>query len=631
MIFQMHTRLFDMKQTGRLLRWGGWFTLANTLLALLISTRYFAMLTTPESPMAWAYLLSMPPGHMAMLAFAPFLLFFLPVAFFGPVRRLAKGLLIGVATLGLTTLVIDTIVFSQYRFHISPIYLDMIIKGGNQIIGFSTQTWVMGISAIVLLLLCEVGLAHLLWKHLDTISAKRRGFSVSMVLVALLLGSNLIHVWADAHYDRSVTTLTRYYPILYPATAKSFMAKQGWIDHEAYRKEQMLKGSSSSGSLNYPLAALDIQPPEKKLNVLILVLDSWRYDAMTPEITPGIDAFSKTATMASQHYSGGNATRMGIFTLFYGLPGSYWHAFQSNQTGPVLMTTLLENDYKTGIFASAPLNSPEFDRTVFADVKEFPIETPGATTAERDIEITRRWLSWLDSHEKKDAEDPFFGFLFLDSLHGYQYPADYPRLFQPAWESVNYLVLNNETDPTPFRNLYNNVAHFQDSLITQILDDLKNRNLLDETVVIITGDHGQEFNDNKKNFWGHNGNFTEAQTRVPFILRWPGKKPETIANRTSHMDVPPTLMANILGCTNPPDTYSSGRDLLAADNPPLTSLLMGSYSSFALYDFEKERITVQKAGGLYDVYDGEYNERPHAELDAPAVLEAMKEMSRFYR
>lgn len=627
----MRTPLFNIRKTGTLLRWGGWFTLANACLAILISTRYVTMLTAPESPLAWAYILSMPPGHMAMLAFVPFFLVFLPLSFLIPAGRLARGLLIGMATLGLTLLAIDTFVFAQYRFHLSPIYLDMLLKGGNQIIGFSAQTWVMGISAILMLLLCEVGLAHLVWKHLDTISGKRRGLAVSVGMVSLLLGSNLIHIWADAHYDRSVTTLTRYYPVLYPATAKGFMARHGWIDREAYRKEQMLKGSASSGALHYPLAPLRMQPLEKKMNVLIVVLDSWRYDAMTPEITPGIHAFSKTATTLSRHYSGGNATRMGIFTLFYGLPGTYWHAFQGNHTGPVLMTSLLKNNYQTGIFASAPLNSPEFDRTVFADVKDLPIETPGETTDERDVEITRRWLSWLDTHEKKEKEAPFFGFLFLDSLHGYQAPSDAPKPFQPAWEAVNYLLLNNDTDPVPFRNFYNNIARFQDSLVTRVLDDLRQRNLLDHTVVIITGDHGQEFNDNHKNFWGHNGNFTEAQTRVPFILYWPGKTPETVDERTSHMDVAPTLMANLLGCTNLPETYSSGRDLFSEGTEPLTRLLMASYSSFALYDFSKARITVQKPGGLYDVYDESYNERPHADLDAPAVLAAMKEMSRFYR
>ena len=629
----MRTHVFDLKQAGKLLRWGGWFTLTNMIVALLISTRYFAMVTMPESPMAWAYLITMPPGHMAMLAFIPFLLVFLPLSFLLP-RALAKALLIAMATLGLTVLTIDTMVFAQYRFHLSPIYLDMIIKGGNQIISFSAQTWAMGIGAILILLLGEVTLGSLLWGRVDAISSRRNGFKIAMVIVTLLLSSNLIHIWADAHYDRSVTTLNRYYPLLYPATAKSFMAERGWVDHEAYRKDQMLKNSSSSGSLNYPLSALEMSPPEKELNVLILVLDSWRYDSMTPEITPGIHAFSKTATTAARHYSGGNATRIGIFSLFYGLPGSYWHAFQSNQKGPVLMDALLKEDYQTGIFASAPLNSPEFDRTVFADIKEFPMDTPGATTADRDIEITRRWISWLDTHEKRAADKkPFFGFLFLDSLHGYQAPKDAPRPFQPAWESVNYLLLNNDVDPTPFRNLYNNIALFQDTLVTQVLDDLKARDLIDTTVVVITGDHGQEFNDNKKNYWGHNGNFTEAQTRVPFILHWPGKAPANITQRTSHLDLAPTLMANLLGCTTPPEAYSSGRDLFAnpVPTPPLTHLIMGSYSSFALYDFPKGRITVQKPGGLYDVYDKNYNEQSHDELDAPAVLGAMKEMSRFYR
>jgi hypothetical protein len=55
-------------------------------------------------------------------------------------------------------------------------------------------------------------------------------------------------------------------------------------------------------------------------------------------------------------------------------------------------------------------------------------------------------------------------------------------------------------DPTPFFNLYKNSAYYVDSLVGRIIDDLKRNGRLNNTMVIITGDHGQEFNDNKKNY-----------------------------------------------------------------------------------------------------------------------------------
>jgi hypothetical protein len=51
------------------------------------------------------------------------------------------------------------------------------------------------------------------------------------------------------------------------------------------------------------------------------------------------------------------------------------------------------------------------------------------------------------------------------------------------------------------------------------LDLLDKYDIDDNTIVIITADHGQEFNENKLNFWGHNGNFTKYQTQVPLIIK----------------------------------------------------------------------------------------------------------------
>ena len=622
----------------RLLRWGGWFVLVNAIFFLVLSSRYLAMMEWPETPLSWAYLFSSTLGHFSLLSFLPYGLLFMPLVFFFPVPCFTMLFMVILYTFEFSLLMIDTIVFAQYRFHLSLFYFDMLMNGGNQIIGFSSQTWVLAISGIVMVFFLEGLSAVGVWKKLDRIATKMRGMKmsgarISVALTLLFIGSHLIHIWADAHYDRPVKTLARYYPLLRPATAQKFMTSRGWVASESERKHQILKAklSSTKGALNYPTEPLRCLPPEEKYNLLMVIIDSWRYDAMTSEITPKIHAFSKKSLTYQKHFSGGNATRIGIFSLFYGLPGTYWHDFESNQRGPVLLETFLKNGYNTGVFASAPLNSPEFDRTVFSAIGDLPLKTPGHSTDERDREITRRWLSWLDMNQAAKSRKPFFGFLFFDSLHGYQYPSDYPRHFSPTWEEANYLLLNNDTDPLPFRNLYNNIAHFQDSLVGEILDDLERRHLLNDTIVIITGDHGQEFNDNQKNYWGHNSNFTRYQTQVPLIIHWPKRPTGSITERTSHMDLPATILSNLFQCTNPTETYSIGRDLFSQDLKPLNTLLMSSYSSYGIVDFEAMQITVKNGLGFYDVYDHHYNELSAGQTGTQAALQAIKDMSRFYR
>src|SRR3712207_9402754 len=65
-----------------------------------------------------------------------------------------------------------------------------------------------------------------------------------------------------------------------------------------------------------------------------------------------------------------------------------------------------------------------------------------------------------------------------------------------------------------------------DSLIGLTLDKLKQKDLLRNTVVIITGDHGQEFNENHCNYWGHSSNYSQWQIHVPLIYYYPGRSEE---------------------------------------------------------------------------------------------------------
>ncbi|MCF6188332.1 MAG: sulfatase-like hydrolase/transferase, partial [Desulfobulbaceae bacterium] len=93
----------------------------------------------------------------------------------------------------------------------------------------------------------------------------------------------------------------------------------------------------------------------------------------------------------------------------------------------------------------------------------------------------------------------------------------------------------------------------------RVVNYLKTEGLLKNTMVIITGDHGEEFMENGN--WGHNSEFTEQQIRVPLILWIPGESPQEIKHMTSHLDIPATLLPR-LGVRNGASTYSLGNDLL---------------------------------------------------------------------
>ncbi len=87
---------------------------------------------------------------------------------------------------------------------------------------------------------------------------------------------------------------------------------------------------------------------------------------------------------------------------------------------------------------------------------------------------------------------------------------------------------------------------------------LEEKDLMDNTIVVVTGDHGEEFMENGR--WGHNSTFSQQQIRVPMILHIPGLEKQTHTAMTSHVDMPATMLA-ALGMDVPTARHSFGQDL----------------------------------------------------------------------
>ena len=602
------------------LRAYAWFMLINAFLCVLVSTRYFAFLPEfPSETIAQVFLMSDTLSQMALLSFLIGILvcplLFLP-------KQLRQLALAVIASCGLGLLIIDTMVFAQYRFHLNIAVLDMIFSG--QIVSFPIAMWFSVIVAGLLMFIFQ----FILVKHLDAAPNYTQhgwGRSLAVTMFAALLITNGIHVWAAANAFQPVTMIKRYLPLFQPATANSFMRKRGWIDEEAIARQKEMSLERGS-DLNYPLETIQAEPIEKPINILMIVVDSWRVDTFNAENTPNMWKFAQNGKILNEHLSSGNATRMGIFGLFYSLPGTYWHSFLVNMQSPVLMDRLKELNYNLGIFAAAQLRSPEFDKTVFSGIENLRVKSDGDTVPERDLDITEDWLSW---YEGKDPEQPNFSFLFYDSPHAYAFPENYGHRYEPMLDVVNYLEFDNDTDPAPFFNRYKTSVHYVDSLVKRVLDKVQENGELDNTLVIITGDHGQEMNDNKLNYWGHNSNFTRPQVQVPFVIVGPQVNTKESLNTdriTSHYDVAPTLLKNYLGVTSEIESYSVGLDLFA--EPVARDWLLASkYSGYAV--LTKNTILEVGATGQYELLDQTNRELKDQSPNFEYLQQALEQISRF--
>ena len=600
-----------------------YFIIINAFIAMLIACRYFVYLSEfPTDILGISFLVSSVISHMALLILLlgviliPFLL--LP----NIPRRMVQA---STLSLALIALFIDTIVFAQYRFHISIIMLELVMSG--QIVSFGFITWFMTIAGIAIVLIAQYFLLTCLEKKAEIFKQWKIGKKFSAIIIVCLLISHGIHIWAVANVYQPVTVTKKYLPLFYPTTANGTMQQYGWIDEKALEKQKAMSLSNKS-DLNYPLKTLNTDVIAKPVNIVFIVIDSWRADTFNADNSPNMWDFAQSGKIFNNHISAGNCTRTGIFGLFYGIPGTYWHAMLANHKSPVMIDRLQDLNYDLGIFAAAKLTNPEFHQTVFSNIPNLRVSSQGSTSSELDQNLTKDWIQWFDHRNKSK---PYFSFIFYDAPHGYDFPKGYKHRYEPMLNEVNYLKLNNDTDRSLMMNRYKTSVHFVDSQVKIILDKLKQSGDLENTVIIITGDHGQEVNDNKNNYWGHNSNYTDPQVKVPFAIIGPKVKESQIMqwnsnSYTSHQDVVPTLMKNYLGVNNDIKDYSVGENLFAA---PIKRdwILASNYSSYAI--ISPKSILEVGVVGQYDVLDK--NNRPikGQQPNAKNLQTALEQISRF--
>lgn len=164
-------------------------------------------------------------------------------------------------------------------------------------------------------------------------------------------------------------------------------------------------------------------------------------------------------------------------------------------------------------------------------------------------ELVRAFETWFDS---LSADDHFFGFVHMWDVHyDYAAPEELVRLFDPDYEGAvdgeNFweFVNREERDPRDVQHLlalYDAEIRFTDEHVGLLLDTLRRKGRLDDTLVVLVSDHGEEFFEHGR--FGHDQTLFEEVVRVPILMRYPARLPagrrfEQLASLT---DVAPTIL-----------------------------------------------------------------------------------------
>ena len=569
----------------------------------------------PALSYAGAYAQLVFVGYYGLLLAVLISLVFLLTAFS---RSLAMASGAALMFLALSYVVIDSFVHRIYRFHIDAFWLGYVINSHSG----------MGVTPAVYLTIVAVLalIAVLQWALFRAAGRLKRpalaaGFAAIAVVACLV--SQAIHVLAYYRNDSRITSITPQLPFYSPVVSYKNATRYDDLAPD-WTEPADTSPSSDAASLRYPLHPVYGKAGANPPNILLLLLESWRSDTMDSLVSPNIYALSKRSSVFLNHLSSGNSTPYGVFGLFYGLHPTYWKAVKANNAAinnPVLIDMLQANHYALGIYADSQFGRHKIKDAMFRGI-EIHEAFSGTSPDARDADLTDQLIDFME--EQHGKKQPFFGFAFYKSTHySYSYPG--PGRFQPARE-LNIALAGDPPDPTPYVNDYRNSVFYTDSLVGHILARLEASGLMKETIVIVTSDHGEEFNDNRAGWWGHAGNFTRYQTQVPLVFYMPGRPPRQVTETTAHVDVPTTLLTQVFGCRSESD-WSNGRDLFTAPGPPRPFVVSG-YVNHAF-------IMGNDVHAVYPMFVQSYtlsNINAHAGTAPPELArQVLEETHRFYQ
>ena len=306
------------KLVTQLVNWGHWFALLNIIIAVTIAAIYILNSPAPGSVIGTFYLFTNWVSHIGFLTFFSFVILILPLCYLVPNATAVKGLSSVLAALGLALLAFDALLYNKYGVHLN-LNSAQLIRNETQtaIAQFGWQQWGFLLLLFVVWLSFQLIVANALWQRIDRLQKRKLGLPISVFFVTCFVISHALHVWADANLYQPIVKQDNMFPLSYPATAKTLMARYSLLDIEDYQQRKALQFNQTIKGITYPAEPVYCSVDSDKKVLLLSLVDG--------EQTHSIAGLSKF----ENHYLLQSSIGNGITTVLYGLPELYHLALQN--------------------------------------------------------------------------------------------------------------------------------------------------------------------------------------------------------------------------------------------------------------------------------------------------------------
>jgi len=466
------------------------------------------------------------------------------------------------------------VIFSVASFQVARIYgepLDIeLLRSADNVVVLRESIWAyVGLMPALLLLYGFVGVP-LVASGFKKWLARRQWLTTrwqlwgSVAIVCLAFAAmqkiRLARIDTFGVKDNAILFFVKEYePPYRPIDAPQMIAKletQLPTDRRRAISPKSLLVPSGTVARDFPFSAPDAA---KNLNVILIQLESTSYLHTSAQSSPSVFSLGESGLKFKNHLTVATQTRPATIGLYYSdympeMGTTPQLIYGRPMPQPALAEVLKRAGYRTGVFHTGFLDYVEL-RYLFQDkgvdtlvgAREMidagaPMAYSAGVHEERTVEELCKWIG-------QNKSEKFFAAYLTECPH-HPYVSLEPAEKRPFADDT-------------WLNRYKNSLHYADSAVGRLISYLKSEGLMEKTLIVIVGDHGETVSQYPV---GHGLRVSAEEMRTPFILHNPVLFPKPLESNVlnTHLDVAPTIV-QLLGLT--PPLQWLGRTLMSDEIP----------------------------------------------------------------
>lgn len=328
---------------------------------------------------------------------------------------------------------------------------------------------------------------------------------------------------------------------------------------QVVRLDLIAEGTGEGGRVAWSVPAIMVPPPEHLAstaqparNVIVLLIDTLRasklrvYNPQSRVRTPVLDRIAGEGTVFEAAQSQENWTKPSVASVLTGLTpmthGTKTDAARLSEDAEMVSEVFQRADFATGSFIANGYVSNRFGFDQGWDHYTNYIRENRSTEAEN---VFREAGDFIEQHH---ANERFFVYIqTIDPHVPYDPPAEFLQMYDSRTDYAGQVrprmtgdllerakrtppaVTFDASDRRRLEALHDGEISYHDRELGRFLERLQQLGVDDDTVILITADHGEEFSDHGS--WGHGHSVYQELLHVPLIVWRPGTVP---AQRISH-------------------------------------------------------------------------------------------------